>query len=70
MLKTSELNKQKFDLYVDKKSKELLFKAEEMKEKIKISEFYIVPGAAHMTPIENPDFVNNKIKTFLKNNFK
>jgi 3-oxoadipate enol-lactonase len=41
----------------------------EMHERIKNSEFYTVPDAAHMTPIENPGFVNEKIKTFLEKNF-
>lgn len=29
------------------------------------SEFYVVPQAGHITPMENPDFVNEKIRDFL-----
>jgi len=38
-------------------------------EKITNSEFVIVPEAGHMTPIENPKFVNKVITKFLKNHF-
>ncbi len=38
-------------------------------EKITNSEFVIVPEAGHMTPIENPKFVNNVILNFLKKHF-
>ena len=34
-------------------------------EKISSSEFVIVPKAGHMTPIENPQFVNKVINNFL-----
>jgi 3-oxoadipate enol-lactonase len=37
----------------------------EMALKIKNSEFGIAPGAGHMTPLENPGFVNDIIKGFL-----
>ncbi len=37
---------------------------------IKKSKFYVVPKAGHMTPLENPDFVNIKIKKFIEKNFK
>ncbi len=37
-----------------------------MAEKIKTSEFVIIPEAAHMTPLENPVAVNNAIETFLR----
>jgi 3-oxoadipate enol-lactonase len=38
----------------------------DMHEKIKSSEFVIVPGAGHMSPVENPDFVNKAMEDFLK----
>ncbi len=31
------------------------------------SQFAVVPGAGHMSPLENPDFVNEKIKNFIEN---
>ncbi|GBD89722.1 3-oxoadipate enol-lactonase 2 [bacterium BMS3Abin04] len=34
-------------------------------KKIKSSKFHIVPKAGHMTPLENPEYVNKKIRTFL-----
>ena len=37
-----------------------------MKEKIAGSELHIVPGAAHMSNIENQDFFNEKLLSFLK----
>jgi pimeloyl-ACP methyl ester carboxylesterase len=37
-----------------------------MAVKIKKSEFYIVPKAGHMSPVENPDAVNKHIVNFLK----
>ena len=42
----------------------------ELSKKVKGSTFCIVPKAGHMTPLENPDFVNEKINTFLLKNFK
>jgi len=30
------------------------------------SQFKVVPNSGHMTPIENPDFVNNSISEFIK----
>ena len=36
-----------------------------MAEKINNSEFVVVPGAAHMTPLENPDFINKTLLNFL-----
>jgi len=36
-----------------------------MAERIPGSQFEIVPGAGHMSPIENASFVNNQIKKFL-----
>ncbi len=38
-------------------------------EKIINSEFKIVPNAAHMSPLENPGFVNKEIKKFLLKHF-
>jgi pimeloyl-ACP methyl ester carboxylesterase len=35
-------------------------------EKIPAAKFKLVPGAGHMTPIENPQFVNKVLKEFLK----
>jgi len=34
-------------------------------EKIKNSKFKIVPNSGHMSPIENPDFVNSEIEDFI-----
>ncbi len=36
-----------------------------MAEKINNSEFVVVPGAAHMTPMENPEFINTTLLNFL-----
>jgi len=36
-----------------------------MKDKIRNSEFIVVPGAAHMTPLENPEYFNKAVKKFL-----
>lgn len=41
----------------------------EIAKEIKKSKFYIVPKAGHMTPLENPEFVNEKIEKFLEKNF-
>ncbi len=41
-----------------------------MAEKIKGAKFKIVPKAGHMSPIENPSFVNDAIKGFLKKKVK
>jgi len=38
-------------------------------KKIKNSKFHQVPKAGHMTPLENPDFVNEKILEFLSKYF-
>jgi 3-oxoadipate enol-lactonase len=40
----------------------------EMSDQIPNSNFVIVEGAGHMTPIENPETVNKSIKDFLTNN--
>jgi pimeloyl-ACP methyl ester carboxylesterase len=37
-----------------------------MAEKINKSDFFLVPGSGHMSPAENPEFVNEKIIEFLK----
>ncbi len=39
---------------------------EKMAKKIKKSDFYVVPKAGHMAPLENPKFVNDKIMKFLR----
>ncbi len=36
-------------------------------EKIQSSKFFIVPGAGHMSPVENPEFVNKIMLDFLEN---
>jgi len=40
-----------------------------MTEKIKNSKFITIPGAGHMSPVENPEFFNKAIMVFLKENF-
>ncbi len=40
-----------------------------MADKIQSSEFVLIPKAAHMTPIENPEAVSKAILSFLKKNF-
>ena len=42
---------------------------ENMAKGIKKSKFYVVPKSGHMAPLENPEFVNEKIKKFLSKNF-
>jgi pimeloyl-ACP methyl ester carboxylesterase len=42
----------------------------EIHEKIKGSEFVVIPKAGHMSPIENPDFVNKAIEDFLMRKIK
>jgi pimeloyl-ACP methyl ester carboxylesterase len=37
-----------------------------MAKNIRNSDFHIIPGAGHMTPLERPDLVNKKIEEFLK----
>ena len=39
-----------------------------MAEKIHSSDFVLIPNAAHMTPIENPEAVSKAILSFLKKN--
>jgi len=41
----------------------------EMAKRIKKTKFYIVPQAGHMAPLENPEFVNEKIERFLTKNY-
>ena len=36
-----------------------------MADKINGSEFHIVPGAGHVTPVESPEFFNTKVEKFL-----
>ena len=38
---------------------------EEMADKIPKSEFQVIPGAGHISPLEKPEVVNNIIKKFL-----
>ena len=42
---------------------------QDLAKKIKKSKFFIVPKAGHMSPLENPEFVNEKISNFLEKNF-
>lgn len=42
----------------------------EMADSLKYSEFYVVPKAGHMAPVENPEFINKKINSFLKKIFR
>lgn len=37
----------------------------EMSDKISSGKFVLVPNAGHLSPVENPSFVNEKIKDFL-----
>ena len=38
-----------------------------MKERIKNAELHVIPQAAHMSNLENPEFFNDKLQAFLKN---
>ena len=40
--------------------------AQAMHERIPGSEFHVVPGAGHLSTLENPDFVNAKLLAFLR----
>lgn len=40
-----------------------------MADKIKGSEFAVVPGSGHMSAVENPSFLNERIRSFLKKNY-
>lgn len=42
----------------------------EMANKIKGSEYVLVPNAAHMSPVENPNLVNKVIIDFIQKNLK
>lgn len=42
----------------------------EMHEKIKDSEFAVAPRAGHLSPVENPEFINDVITGFLKRRVK
>lgn len=42
----------------------------DISKKIKDSKFYVVPKSGHMTPLENPEFVNEKIEKFMEKNFR
>ena len=39
--------------------------SEKMHDKIKGSELKIIPGAGHSSPVEEPEFINTAIETFL-----
>jgi pimeloyl-ACP methyl ester carboxylesterase len=39
---------------------------QELAGKINGSKYYTVPGAGHMSPVENPEFVTERIREFLK----
>jgi pimeloyl-ACP methyl ester carboxylesterase len=43
-----------------------LFSSQSMQAKIRGSELHIVPGAAHLSNLENPGFFNEKLLAFLK----
>ncbi|MDD5747510.1 MAG: alpha/beta hydrolase [Actinomycetota bacterium] len=43
--------------------------SDEMHEKIKGSEYTIIPGGSHATPAENPDMINYRIDLWLRNYF-
>jgi len=51
----------------DKLTPPLIMK--EMHNKIKDSEFVVIPEAGHMSPVENPEAVNKAISDFLKKRF-
>jgi len=40
--------------------------SESMKSKIPGAELHIVPGAAHLSNLDNPAYFNEKLLTFLK----
>jgi len=52
----------------DKLTPPLIMK--EMHNKIKDSEFVVIPEAGHMSPVENPEEVNKTISKFLENRIK
>jgi len=66
---TEYLSKIKIPVLVLCGEKDTLTTPDTMKSmagKIKGSEFTIVPGSGHMSAVENPHFLNEKIKSFLK----
>lgn len=70
---TASLNKIKIPTLILVGKKDVLTPPEVMEniaKKIKGSNYYIVPKAGHMTPLENPEYVNAKIEKFLTKNFK
>lgn len=46
-----------------------LASSEYMQERIRISEMCIVPGAGHLSNIEQPEMFNRKLETFLQRHF-
>ena len=69
---TKSLKRIKIPTLVLAGEKDVLTPPKSMKKlakNIKKSSFYIVPDAGHMTPLENPEFVNEKIIKFLSGKF-
>ena len=65
---TAYLSKIKIPALILCGEKDKLTTPEQMKEmadKINNSEFHVVPGAGHMIPVENPDFVYERMREFL-----
>jgi 3-oxoadipate enol-lactonase len=65
---TEHLSKIKISTLIICGEKDKLFPPQvmkEMSEMIPDSEFQIIPGAGHISPLENPEAVNNVIRNFL-----
>ena len=70
---TKYLSKIKIPVLIISGEKDKLFQPQVMKEMSNIipdSEFQIISGAGHISPLENPEAVNNVIKNFLINKTK
>ena len=70
---TGSLNKIKIPSLVLCGEKDKLTPPETMKnlaKNITDSQFILIPGAGHMTPVENPDAVNKAIYEFMIKNFR
>ena len=70
---TEYLSKIKIPVLIISGEKDKLFQPQVMKEMSNIipdSEFQIISGAGHISPLENPEAVNNVIKNFLINKTK